>query len=74
VFAYIVQGAVRSRLGEGGRDSVYTVGQSFYEAPLTLHRSSNASASAPAVLLAVFVCDRRGPLTIPAEPSSSKPR
>lgn len=71
VFAYIVRGAIHSRLGEG-RDSVYTAGQSFYEAPLTLHRSSNASATEPAVLLAMFVCDKHGPLTIPPAGAGSR--
>jgi hypothetical protein len=44
---------------------VFAAGQGWYEAPLTRHRSENASTTAPARLVAFFVCDSPKPLVIP---------
>jgi len=66
VIGHVVEGAIRSQV-RGQRDSVYTAGQSFYEAPNGVHQiSANASRTQPAKLLAYFVCDRDVPLTTPA--------
>lgn len=64
VFAYVAEGSIRSGLGDGPME-VYAAGQGWYEAPLTRHRSENASTTAPARLVAFFVCDAPKPLVIP---------
>ncbi len=68
VIGYVIEGAYRSRSGEEP-EAVYRAGQSFYEAPDAVHRiSANASPDRPVRFLAYFVCDRKGPLSTPAEP------
>ena len=64
VFAYVADGSVRSGLGDGPME-VFTAGHGWYEAPMTRHRSENASTTAPARLVAFFVCDTRRPLVLP---------
>ena len=64
VFAYVAEGSVRSGLGDGPME-VFSAGQGWYEAPLTRHRSENASTTAPARLVAFFVCDAQKPLVLP---------
>ena len=57
VYAYVLQGAVRSQL-EGQPAQTFTLGQSWSEAPGAHHvLTENASASEPARLLVVFVAD-----------------
>ena len=60
------QGAVRSQM-DGGPAVIYTMGQTWFEAPGAIHAfAENASATEPAELLAIFVAeDDCGPLTIP---------
>ena len=66
IYAYVLSGAIRSQVDDEPA-KVYRVGESFYEAPGSLHRTSeNASDSEPASLLAVFIVDsQENPLTIP---------
>ena len=66
VYAYVVSGAVRSRVGDAP-ERIYRAGESFSEPPGTHHAvSENASQSEPARLLAVFVLDTGDhPLTTP---------
>ena len=69
VIGYVAEGAIRSQV-KGGDAAVYQVGQTFYEPANGVHVvSANASATAPAVLLAYFLCDRDEPLSVnvPAE-------
>jgi quercetin dioxygenase-like cupin family protein len=57
VFAYVVSGAIESQVNDGPT-RVYHAGESWYEDPGSSHNvSRNASATAPAKLLAVFVAD-----------------
>jgi quercetin dioxygenase-like cupin family protein len=66
IYAYVVSGAIESQVdNEPAR--IYTAGQAFYEEPGAQHRiSRNASKSAPAKLLAVFIVDTGDtPLTTP---------
>jgi quercetin dioxygenase-like cupin family protein len=57
VYAYVLQGAVRSQL-EGQPAQTFTLGQSWSEAPGAHHvLTENASASESARLLVVFVAD-----------------
>ena len=66
VTAFVVKGAVRSQM-DGGPAVIYTMGQTWFEAPGAIHAfAENASATEPAELLAIFVAeDDCGPLTIP---------
>lgn len=66
IYAYVVSGAIESQVDDQPAH-VYTAGQSFYEVPGAQHRiSRNASKTAPAKLLAVFVVDTGDmPLTTP---------
>ena len=66
VLVYVVQGAIRAKINSGP-ETVYHAGESFYEAPFSLHAvSANASATESAKFVAFAVCDREGPLSIPA--------
>jgi quercetin dioxygenase-like cupin family protein len=57
IYATVLQGAIRSKVNDGP-EKVYNVGENFYENPGDHHRvSANASDTAPARLLAVFVVD-----------------
>lgn len=57
VFAYVLEGAVRSKLDDG-EEVVYQAGQSFFEPPGTHHAvSANASETEPAKLLAIIVAE-----------------
>jgi quercetin dioxygenase-like cupin family protein len=64
IMAYVISGAIRSQL-EGEPARVYHAGETWSEAPGAHHTiSENASATEPAVLLAVFLLDTGdGPLT-----------
>ena len=66
VLGYVIRGAVRMQV-EGGPLSVYTPGQSFYEAPNGVHAvSANASQTEPATFVAYFTCDKKMPaLSVP---------
>lgn len=67
VFAYVLEGAIRSRLDDG-EAVVYQAGESFFEPPGTRHAvSENASGTEPARLLAVFVAESGATLTSPDE-------
>ena len=63
VFAYVLEGAVRSKLDDGS-EVTYNAGDSFFEPPGTRHAvSENASATEPARLLAVIVAPSGATLT-----------
>jgi quercetin dioxygenase-like cupin family protein len=72
VIGYVLKGAVRMQV-KGGTESVYRVGESFYEAPNGIHMvSANASKKEPATFLAYFICDHSGPLSVKV-PMEGKP-
>src|SRR5207244_7431195 len=55
IYATVLEGAVRSKVNDGP-EQVYRAGESFAELPGDRHGvSKNASTTAPARLLAVFV-------------------
>jgi quercetin dioxygenase-like cupin family protein len=57
IFAYVLSGEIESQVNDGPK-RVYRAGESFYETPGSRHPvSRNASQTAPAKLLAVFVVD-----------------
>jgi quercetin dioxygenase-like cupin family protein len=65
VIAYVAEGSIESQV-QGQPPQTYTAGQTFYEPPNGVHAiSRNASDSKPARLLAYFLCDHPGPLTVP---------
>jgi quercetin dioxygenase-like cupin family protein len=71
VIAYVAEGTIRSQVNDEP-ERVYKVGETFYEAPNGVHRvSANASQTEPAKLIAFFVCDHQGPITVPT-PASKK--
>jgi quercetin dioxygenase-like cupin family protein len=72
VIGYVLKGAVRIQV-KGGTESIYRVGDSFYEAPNGIHVvSANASKKEPATFLAYFICDHSGPLSVKV-PMEGKP-
>ncbi len=57
IFAYVLAGEVESKVNDG-EVRRYKAGESWFEAPGAMHLvSRNASKTAPAKLLAVFVVD-----------------
>ncbi len=76
VFGYVLSGEIESQVNDEPK-RIYRAGDSFYETPGSRHPvSRNASTSAPAKLLAVFVVDTDDKqLTVPVapDPSRSKP-
>src|SRR5258708_27286508 len=57
IYATVLEGAIRSQVNDGPV-TTYTAGQSFSEMPGDRHSvSANASETAPAKLLALFVVD-----------------
>src|SRR5215813_14672388 len=71
VIGYVVEGSLRMRV-EGQPEKLYSVGESFYEAPNGVHAvSANASATQTAKLIAYFVCDHDAPLSVNVPTSHS---
>ena len=66
IYAYVISGAIESKVNDG-ETRVYRAGESWSEPPGAIHSiSRNASKTAPAKLLAVFVLDTSdAPLTTP---------
>ena len=65
VFAYVLSGTVRSRLGDGPAVD-YRAGQGWAEPPGTLHSlTENPSPTEPASLLAVWVNEDGAKLIVP---------
>ena len=66
VFAYVLEGEIRSQISDGQLAKVYKTGEFFYEPPGSDHLvSENASATRPAKLLAVFVASDDAVLNVP---------
>src|SRR5436190_8087873 len=63
VVVRVIEGSVVTKVDKDP-ETVYKDGDTFYEPPNGIHAvSRNASNSAPARILATFVCDSDGPLT-----------
>jgi quercetin dioxygenase-like cupin family protein len=68
VIGYVVSGTIESQV-KGQAMERYTAGQTFYEPPNGVHAvSRNPSGTKPARLLAYFLCDHAGPLSVPVPP------
>lgn len=65
VIGYVLKGSLRFRVNND-RETVYRAGDTFYEAPNSMHiLSENASQTEEAKFLAYFVCDGKQQLTKP---------
>jgi|SRR5690349_727382 quercetin dioxygenase-like cupin family protein len=65
VIGFVMEGAIRSQV-KGADEATFQAGQTFYEPANGVHMvSANASTTAPAKLLAYFVCDSDAPLSSP---------
>jgi quercetin dioxygenase-like cupin family protein len=75
IMAYVISGAIRSQV-EGEPARVFHAGETWSEAPGAHHAiSENASATEPAVLLAVFLVDTGDlPLTTDDTATTEPPR
>lgn len=72
VYAYVLQGTVRSQL-EGQPAQTYMTGQSWHEDPGSHHvLTENPSATEPARLLVIFVADTGAALKTDDSPASPK--
>jgi quercetin dioxygenase-like cupin family protein len=66
VLAYVLQGAVVTKISGQGEEKTYTTGQMFYEQPGATHEvSKNASQTQPARLLAMIFAKKGSTLTTP---------
>jgi quercetin dioxygenase-like cupin family protein len=66
VLAYVLEGAVITKVSGQGPERTYTVGQMFYEQPGATHEvSKNASQTQPAKLLAMIFAKKGSTLTNP---------
>jgi quercetin dioxygenase-like cupin family protein len=58
VMAFVVSGAIASKVNDGP-EQVFRAGEAWWEPPGALHRvSRNASSTAPATLLAIYVAPK----------------
>src|SRR6476660_5449092 len=68
VLAYVLEGAVVTKISDQGDEKTYTVGQMFYEQPGATHEvSKNASETQPARLLAMIFAKKGSTLTTPVQ-------
>jgi quercetin dioxygenase-like cupin family protein len=74
VLAYVLEGAVVTKISGQGEERTYTTGQMFYEQPGATHEvSKNASQTQPAKLLAMIFAKKGETLTTPG-PAVPGPR
>jgi quercetin dioxygenase-like cupin family protein len=63
VIGYVVEGTLRTQV-QGEPEMIYKAGESFYEAPNSVHLvSANASQKVPLRFIAFFTCDHEAPLS-----------
>jgi quercetin dioxygenase-like cupin family protein len=66
VLAYVLEGAIVTKISGQGEEKTYNVGQMFYEQPGATHEvSRNASQTQPAKLLAMIFAKKGSVLTTP---------
>jgi quercetin dioxygenase-like cupin family protein len=66
VLAYVLEGAIITKISGQGEEKRYDVGQMFYEPPGATHEvSKNASRTQPAKLLAMIFAKKGSTLTTP---------
>jgi quercetin dioxygenase-like cupin family protein len=65
VLAYVLEGTVENQF-DGGAKQVHTTGDSWWEAPGTVHDlARNTSSTAPARLLVVYIGEQGKTATVP---------
>jgi len=65
VLAYVLQGAVVTKISGQGEERTYKVGEMFYEQPGATHEvSRNASQTEPARLIAMIFAKKGSTLTV----------
>jgi quercetin dioxygenase-like cupin family protein len=70
VLAYVLEGAVITKISGQGEEKRYETGQMFYEQPGATHEvSKNASQTQPARLLAMIFAKKGSTLTTPGRAS-----
>lgn len=73
VIGYVIEGSLKMQV-KGEPETIYKVGETFYEAPNGVHAvSANASPDRPATFIAFFVCDHDTPLSV-AAPAGIAPK
>jgi len=71
VLAYVLEGAVITKISGQGEEKRYETGQMFYEQPGATHEvSKNASQTQPAKLLAMIFAKKGSTLTTPGRASA----
>lgn len=69
VIGYVIEGTIESQV-QGSAAVTYSAGQTFYEPPRGVHAiSRNSSKTQSARLLAYFLCDQPGPLSVDMPPA-----
>jgi len=65
-FIYVLEGSIVMQV-RGGKETILTPGQTFYEGPDDVHVvGRNASQTKPAKFVAFFVKDKGAPILVPA--------
>lgn len=65
-FIYVLEGSIVMQV-RGGKETVLTAGQSFYEGPDDVHVvGRNASQTKPAKFVVFFVKDKGAPVLVPS--------
>jgi len=65
-FIYVLEGSIVMQV-RGGKETILTPGQTFYEGPDDVHVvGRNASQTKPAKFVVFFVKDKGAPLLVPA--------
>jgi len=66
-FIYVLEGSIVMQV-RGGKETVLTPGQTFYEGPNDVHVvGRNASQTKPAKFVVFFVKDKDAPILVPAK-------
>jgi quercetin dioxygenase-like cupin family protein len=66
-FIYVLEGSIVMQV-RGGKETILTPGQTFYEGPDDVHVvGRNASQTKPAKFVVFFVKDKGAPLLVPAK-------
>ena len=66
-FIYVLEGSVVMQL-KGGKETILTPGQTFYEGPDDIHVvGRNASNTKPAKFLVILVKDKGAPILVPVK-------
>ncbi|HEV2419569.1 MAG TPA: cupin domain-containing protein [Terriglobia bacterium] len=72
VIGYVAMGAIESKI-KGAPENVFQSGQAFFEPANGVHEiARNASRNHPARLIAIHICDKNVPLSMPVAESKTK--